>query len=103
MKKSIPIKKIGKKTLEWIKVKKELDQELSSIKYCELRLVGCFGQPTNYAHAVKRRVLKKDAPLGSPKHIKTCVKSCLQCHIMIEGELPLVMEQVVMKVFNERR
>ena len=94
--------KAGKKVTEWQSIRKELDKELSHITSCELKLPGCTRKIVNYAHAVKRRKLRKDATIGSPEHIKTCVLSCMFCHNRIEYLSAADMQRIVMTAYSER-
>lgn len=58
--------KVGKKTLKWIEVRKELVEQFASkgIDSCEAKLFGCYGRYTaHFAHRMKRRYIKTEDEL----------------------------------------
>jgi hypothetical protein len=70
--------KIGKKTKEWNRVRKELVKEFeeAGITQCEIRLEGCTkGLFLGFAHTKKRRDVTD---------LKRVVLSCTSCHEKIE-------------------
>jgi sugar phosphate isomerase/epimerase len=70
--------KIGDKTKEWIKVRKELKKEFeeTGITQCEIGLEGCTrGLFLGFAHTKKRRDVTD---------LKRVVLACSNCHSKIE-------------------
>lgn len=101
LKRGTGIKKAGKKTLEWSKVREELKKEIN-ITRCELDYPGCENLYLGYAHCVKRRHLKPDAEVGSPEHIKTVIMACQKCHDFLESLPESDMSAVVMNTIAKR-
>lgn len=97
------MRQLGKRGLEWAKIRIELKEEFRAmgIERCEV-----CGSSFNisWGHAVKRRYLRKDAPIGHPEHIKTVVLLCVSpCHESIEKLPHDQMRNRVMQIISERQ
>lgn len=94
-----PMKRKGKKTLAWDKVKRELKPqfERAGITTCELRRKQCTGNYfLTWAHRVKRRFITTDAELS------TVVLACVNCHLEIEIMSHAAMKREVDSVIARR-
>ena len=89
MKRKFPIKRVGKKTLEWIKAREKLINIFSQkgIKSCELDFDGCWkNNSLNFAHRYKRSDPRT-------KHVfSQVILCCNQCHQKIEYDKDLTEE-----------
>jgi hypothetical protein len=87
-----PINKIGKKSKQWIAVRRRLKVEFEAlgITSCELRYEGCAGDGMlGFAHGRKRRHLKGD-------ELETLtILACNHCHDAIEYLGPEKMLEIV--------
>lgn len=104
--KRTPLRRAGKKTLEWAKVRKELkiEFEASGVTTCQFRLEDCWNDNgLSFAHAVKRSRLKADSKPGEPTHIKTVALACPTCHTRIEMMKPSEMEAIVTTAYHSRK
>lgn len=85
-----PMNKLGHRSLKWSESRLRLKEAFRKmgITECEFRFEGCWHNTAlSFAHAVKRRFLKDDAPKGSPEHIDTVALACGPCHIRLDGEM----------------
>ncbi len=90
------MKKVGKKSKEWIAVRRRLKvkYEAAGIVSCELKYEGCKRDGwLSFAHGKKRRHLKGN-------ELETlCILSCLICHGRIErlpeDEMCAIVENVI--------
>jgi len=95
-----PMKKAGKKTKEWIDVRKELVDRFAKagIVKCEIRHDNC--QRDNYlgfAHLDKRTKLTKD-------DLYKVVLACQSCHYWVEFETSRgFMRSYLSQIIKERR
>jgi sugar phosphate isomerase/epimerase len=70
--------KIGKKTKEWMEIRKELKEEFQrmGVTTCELKLEGCTHDNfLGFAHTKKRR---------NVTDLKRVVLACANCHDKVE-------------------
>lgn len=85
-----PMKRIGKRLRAWNTARAKLKAGcvLAGITRCEFGYDGCYGgNALTFAHAVKRRYITADAPVGSPVHIETVAVACLRCHTRLDFEM----------------
>lgn len=91
--------KAGKKSKEWMAVRRRLkiQFEAQGITGCELRYEGCFGEGAlGFAHGRKRRHLQGD-------ELETLtILSCNHCHDRIEYLPPEQMLAIVQDVIGQR-
>lgn len=91
--------KAGRRTKDWIKVRRELSTEFAArgITSCELKMEGCWGEGAlGFAHGRKRRHLEGD-------ELKTLtILACNPCHDKIECLLPEEMLTTVESVIANR-
>lgn len=83
MNRTKPMKRRGKKTLEWYKARAELKKEFErmGITACELRLKGCTSNfALSFAHRIKRRFITTE------QELKIVALACLNCHNIIEAQ-----------------
>lgn len=95
-----PIKKAGKKSKQWIVVRRRLKIEFEAIGItsCELRYEGCAGDTMlGFAHGRKRRHLK-----GDELEMLT-ILACNNCHDKIEYLGPERMLEIVERTIQQRR
>lgn len=93
------MKKIGKKTAEWLKVKRDLLPKLEKhgITRCEIKLEGCLKDwALSLAHARKRRLLHKG-------ELKVVAVACAYCHDKIEAMPHEDMHRIVMDAIKKRK
>lgn len=80
--KKTPLKRVGKKTREWEKVRRQLKKRFmaAGIIECEIGFAQCWrDNGLSFAHGKKRRELIGD-------ELKTLVVlACAPCHTAIEG------------------
>lgn len=99
--------RLGHRSLRWkearIRLKETFRNQLK-ITACEFRLRGCWRTTgLSFAHAVKRRFLREDAPLGSPEHIETVALACLNCHTQLDEHMSHAqMRDAVMDAIRKR-
>lgn len=90
---------VGKKTLEWMRVRVQLKKKFAAagITTCELGYPGCWkDEALGFAHGRKRRHLKDN-------EIETLtILCCNPCHDRIEVLSPAGMLAVVQSVIAER-
>lgn len=89
----------GTKTTEWDELRKELKLHFKNnlkIKKCEAKLSGCWvSNGLTFAHAKKRRYIKKD-------ELDKVILCCVQCHITIEAYSHKDMKEFVEKIIESR-
>jgi hypothetical protein len=94
-----PVKKLGKKSKQWIAVRRRLKVEFQAlgIMSCELRYEGCAGDTMlGFAHGRKRRHLKGD-------ELETLtILACNHCHDAIEYLGPEKMLEIVERAIARR-
>lgn len=91
--KRTPLKKMGKKGLEWVRVRNELKKRFvrAGITRCELKFMGCWGDNAlGFAHLKKRRNL-----IGN--EIYEVVLACNPCHDRVE----VLPEEEMKKILSE--
>ncbi len=94
-----PLNKVGKKTKEWIAVRRELKATFkrAGITTCELRLPGCWtDNALGFAHTLKRRNIR------TPEEFREVALACNVCHDVIESGSPEEMAATVRLVIASR-
>jgi hypothetical protein len=90
------MKKNGRKSLDWMKVRRRLSAEFLArgIISCELKYEGCWGKGAlSWAHGKKRRHLQGD------ELATLLILSCTPCHQILErlpeSEMCAIVENVI--------
>lgn len=95
------MKRAGKKTNEWERVRglMKVEFQRAGITVCELQEPGCWrDNGLGFAHSRKRR----NIPRGS-RLLEECVLACNACHDILEGRSETMMEVWVLRVIQDRR
>lgn len=90
---------VGKKTLEWMRVRARLKRKFAAlgITSCELGYAGCWkDEALGFAHGRKRRHLKEN------EIEDLTVLACGPCHEIIERMSAPAMLAIVQSVISER-
>lgn len=100
IKRTSGVKKVGRKTTEWKKVREEVVEFLKDINLpwtCEARLEGCTGELfLTLAHSKKRRNIE------STEELKEVALLCQGCHSIVDAWKPEHTEKYI-KMLIERR
>lgn len=98
------IRQLGKKGLEWSRVRRELkvDLERQGITRCEFGFQNCTGSENlSLAHSVKRRMLGKGEE--RERLIREVAVSCLNCHTKLDVLMSHEeMKEAVLKAIDSR-
>ncbi len=95
-----PIKRSGKKTKEWdrVRAKLKIRFERAGITTCELGYEGCWrDNGLGFAHAVKRRFI------ATPEELEITILACWVCHDVIECKSHIEMRDIVENTISARQ
>lgn len=94
------IKKVGKKSKEWSKARKELLEDLEILgieKTCEVVYDGCLGSMfLTLAHSLRRRKIETEDEL------KQVIYACSQCHEKLDALPQEETERIVKEIIRNR-
>lgn len=96
--KRTPLKRLGKRGMEWERVRRELKARFlkAGITECEVRGHGCWhDNGLGFMHAKKRRNL-------GPGELSVVVLACNICHDQWESGSESKMEQMVLDIIARR-